>query len=227
VSKRAERQAATEAPASDAAAAFRDRIIGFERVKASDLKKNARNWRLHPESQRGALGAMLKKVGIVGAIVTRKLADGSLEILDGHLRQDIAGSEMVPVLITDLNDQEAAQVLATFDPIAGLAETDEKLLAELLKTVDLDDNAELRRLITDLTDQMADEEDRGDPEAKMEVPGMALEPHEHYDYLVVLASDSQSWNLICDKLGLKPMKRRGRMGTARACKAEDLIKVLK
>ena len=31
--------------------------------------------------------------------------------------------------------------------------------------------------------------------------------------LVVLATTTQEWNVLCDKLDLKPEQRRGRMGT--------------
>jgi hypothetical protein len=62
------------------------------------------------------------------------------------------------------------------------------------------------------------------PEAAREVEGMALEPHEHYDYLVVLATTTQEWNVLCERLGLEPEKRRhGRMGTCRAMRASKLL----
>jgi hypothetical protein len=56
---------------------------------------------------------------------------------------------------------------------------------------------------------------------------MALQPHEHYDYLVVLATTAQEWNVLCDRLGMVPDKRRGRMGTCRAIRAGKLIEALK
>jgi hypothetical protein len=55
---------------------------------------------------------------------------------------------------------------------------------------------------------------------------MALQPHEHYDFLVVLCTTAQEWNVLCDKLKLKPQARRGRMGTARAIRASALLKLL-
>jgi hypothetical protein len=106
------------------AIAFRDRIVEFRRVKASELLANPKNWRLHPQSQRGALSGLLKDIGFVGAILARQVNDG-LEILDGHLRQEEAGDADVPVLITDLNDEEAAKLLATYDPLSSMEKAGE------------------------------------------------------------------------------------------------------
>jgi len=207
------------------AIAFRDRVVDFKRVKASELRANMKNWRIHPESQKGALGGVLKEIGFVGALVARIVPDG-LELLDGHLRQDLAGDAEVPVLITDLNDAEAAKVLATYDPLTSMALHDDDMLRSLLGEISLDDNAELRRLMADLQDKLVDEETAGELD-DFEVPGMALQPHEHYDYLVVLATTSQEWNMICEKLKLVPEIRRGRMGTCRAIRADRLLEALK
>jgi hypothetical protein len=65
------------------------------------------------------------------------------------------------------------------------------------------------------------------PETLREVEGMALQPHEHYDYLVVLATTTQEWNVLCERLGLEPQARRhGRMGTCRAIRASKLLEVV-
>jgi len=64
-------------------------------------------------------------------VIARQTADG-LELVDGHLRTDLAGDEVVPVLVVDLDDEEAATVLATLDPIAAMADADHAALSELL-----------------------------------------------------------------------------------------------
>lgn len=210
-------------------ARIRDRIVELRRVKASELSANPRNWRLHPDDQKGALAAMLEDVGFVGTLIARQLKDGSLELLDGHLRADVAGDEEVPVVIVDLNDQEAARVLATYDPLSDMAETDSDILAELLEDAEFgDDNAYMRKLLTDLHNQLEKEEKAGDlASADREIPEMGLRPHEHYDYLVVLATTTHDWNVLCDKLKLVPEKRRKRMGTCRAIHASRLLQMLK
>ena len=56
---------------------------------------------------------------------------------------------MVPVLVVDLNDAEAEKVLATFDPLAAMAEPDEAQLVALLKGIETDSDA-LEELLDDL-----------------------------------------------------------------------------
>jgi hypothetical protein len=201
---------------------LRDRIVELRRVKAADLRTNPKNWRLHPEGQRSAVGEMLASIGFVGALAAREV-NGGLELLDGHLRKDLAAESKVPVLILDLNDEEADKMLATFDPLSGLALVDGEKLDDLLRGVSLDENAEIRRMLADMHVELVDEM-KDKPEAAREVEGMALEPHEHYDYLVVLATTTQEWNVLCERLGLEPEKRRhGRMGTCRAMRASKLL----
>jgi hypothetical protein len=167
---------------------------------------------------------MLEDVGFVGALVARQKGK-SLELLDGHLRADIADDSKVPVVVVDLTDDEADKILATYDPLAGLALTDTGKLDDLLKGITFEENAELRRMLTDLMVKLEKEETESG-EDEREVVGMALQPHEHYDFLVVLCTTAQEWNVLCDKLKLKPQARRGRMGTARAIRASALLKLL-
>ena len=206
-------------------AEFRNRIVELRRVKASDLRRNPKNWRQHPEGQRSALLEMLGTVGFVGAAIGRDTPDG-VELIDGHLRADIAEDSSIPVLIVDLNDEEAAKVLATFDPLSALAIPDIDAFKGLLVGIDLDEHAELRRMVTDLISRNAAKEGTAEDD-RVEVPGMALQPHEHYDYLVVLASTTHEWNVLCDQLGMEQVKRRGRMGTAHAIRADKLLELLK
>jgi hypothetical protein len=148
--------------------------------------------------------------------------DDHYEILDGHMRSDEVGDAEVPVLLTDLNDEEAAKILATYDPLSAMALQDDGQLEKLLGQINSDDNAELRRMLADLHDKLATEVEKSGDD-KREVRGMALQPHEHYDYLVVLASTTQEWNVLCGRLGLEPAIRRGGIGTARAIRASQLL----
>jgi hypothetical protein len=203
--------------------ALRDRIRELRRVPAGSLRANPKNWRLHPEGQRSAMGQMLSDVGFVGALVAREVDGGELELLDGHLRADIASNDEVPVVIVDLTDEEADKVLATYDPLAGLALVDSDKLGGLLSGITFDENAELRRMVTDLLDRLEREQPE---EERHEVPGMGLLPHEHYDYLVVLATSTHEWNVLCDRLDLPVVERRGRMGLAHAVRGDRLIELL-
>ncbi len=120
---------------------YRDRIRELRRVPAHTLRANPKNWRLHPPQQQQALQAILQEVGFADALLVRELSDGCLEIIDGHLRAEIMPEAMVPVLVLDLNDAEAAKVLATHDAITGLAETDLAQLNRLLEECDFSNPA--------------------------------------------------------------------------------------
>jgi len=114
---------------------IRDRIKELRRVAAGELKPNPRNWRAHPESQRDALRGVLAEIGYADALLARELADGSLELIDGHLRAETTPDVEVPVLVLDLNDEEAAKLLALHDPLAEMAQADDALLAELVGSI--------------------------------------------------------------------------------------------
>jgi hypothetical protein len=203
---------------------FRNRIVELRRVRASELRRNPRNWRQHPEGQRSALSELLGTVGFVGAGIGRDTADG-IELIDGHLRADLADDSEMPVLIVDLNEDEAAKVLATYDPLSALAIPDVDAFKLLLTGIELDEHAELRKVVTDITRKYGEKEGTKEDE-RLDVPGMALQPHEHYDYLVVLASTTHEWNVLCDRLALPTIKRRGRMGLAHAIRADRLVEML-
>lgn len=111
---------------------YRNRNLGVRRVRVCDLKIHPKNWRLHPEYQRSSLVSLLSLVGFVGTLLARELPDGSLELIDGHLRQDVLGDQEVEVTVTDLTDEEADIVLSTHDQITSLAGVDHKKLGDLL-----------------------------------------------------------------------------------------------
>lgn len=206
---------------------FRDRIRELRRVPASTLRENEMNWRRHPDEQRGAITSMLERIGIVGALVARE-KDGTLELLDGHLRRDIAGNDDVPVLIVDLNDEEAALMLASFDPLGELAIMDADALRKLLEQApeEVDDNAFFRALLADVDNEIGKGTARSKEVTEHVVEGMELSPHEHYDFLVVCAQTTHEWNVLIDKLGLTPVKRRAKMGIGRAIRATRLLEKL-
>jgi hypothetical protein len=128
---------------------IRDRIKEFRRVKASQLRPHPKNWRTHPAAQQDALRGVLAEIGYAGALLARELPDGSLELIDGHLRAETTPEMDVPVLVLDLDEQEAAKLLALHDPLAGMAEANDDVLAELLAQVETENDA-----VQALLDQM-------------------------------------------------------------------------
>lgn len=105
---------------------IRDRIKELRRVPGSQLKANPKNWRLHSEAQKQAAAAVLGEIGFAGAALARETEQGELLLIDGHMRSDLAGDELVPVLVLDVTAAEADKLLATLDPLQAMAETDAK-----------------------------------------------------------------------------------------------------
>lgn len=128
---------------------IRDRIKEFRRVAASQLKPNPKNWRSHPKQQQDALRGVLAEVGMADAVLAREMPDGSLMLIDGHMRTETVGDAQIPVLVLDVNEEEADKLLATVDPIAAMADANSEALHGLLGGVSSDSEA-LTSLFEDL-----------------------------------------------------------------------------
>lgn len=171
---------------------IRDRIKELRRVKAGQLRPHPKNWRTHPDAQRDALRGVLAEIGYADALLVRELPDGSLQLIDGHLRAETTPDVEVPVLVLDLDDRETAKLLALLDPLAGMADKDRDALADLLAEVETDNGA-----VQALLEQMlaapdaslanaspADDEHRAAGGAEVDVP-------ELFQVVVECADESQ------------------------------------
>lgn len=147
---------------------IRDRVKELRRVPAGELRPNPKNWRTHPPAQQDALKGILAEVGFADALLAREMPDGSLQLLDGHLRAETTPDLSVPVLILDLNDEEADKLLATLDPLAGLAGVDPEKLTGLLSEIRTD-SAGLRELFDGIRPPVV-KEGLTDPDAIPEPP---------------------------------------------------------
>ncbi len=92
--------------------------------------------------------AALGEIGFADALLVRE-EDGQIQIIDGHLRAGIALDQEVPVLVLDVTAEEADKLLATFDPITGLAEADVSALRELADSIDFDSKG-LRAMVDEM-----------------------------------------------------------------------------
>lgn len=115
---------------------LRDRIKELRRVPASALLPNPRNWRDHNDHQRHALRALLGEIGVVAACLARELPDGSLMLIDGHMRKEEVADGVLPVLVLDVTEAEADKIMATLDPLAAMAESNAAQLDLLLRNVE-------------------------------------------------------------------------------------------
>jgi hypothetical protein len=128
---------------------IRDRIKELRRIRAAELRPNPRNWRSHPPKQQDALRAVLAEVGYADALLARELPDGTLMLVDGHLRAETTPEAVVPVLVLDVDEAEADKILLTHDPLASMATVSHEHLNELLDEVRTE-SAALRGLFENL-----------------------------------------------------------------------------
>lgn len=128
--------------------AWRSRIVGTGEEAPERLLPNPANWRLHPALQQRAMGAVLDEVGWVGQVIVNRTTG---HLVDGHLRVSLALSRheaAVPVVYVELNPQEEALVLASFDPISEMAIPDQEKIHALLSGLAVSDDALLAMLQT-------------------------------------------------------------------------------
>ena len=119
---------------------MKDRVKELRRVPASELRANPKNWRRHPPSQEAALRGVLEDIGFADAVIARETPDG-LELIDGHLRQEVMGDQVIPVLIVDVTEEEADKMLLTYDPLAMMAHADQDQLLHLLRDTQFESKA--------------------------------------------------------------------------------------
>jgi DNA modification methylase len=150
-------------------AAVRNRIKELRYVRGRDLVPHRNNYRTHPASQIHALRAILNDVGIAAALVGRELPGGKVQIIDGHARAGVLPDEKLPVLILDVDEQEAAKLLATLDPLSAMAGIDGDALRKVLEAAQLEDEA-LLRMVDGLLPKVDPKEGLTDPDAVPEPP---------------------------------------------------------
>lgn len=176
---------------------IRDRVKELRRVRAEDLRQHPLNWRTHSRHQQSVLRGLLAEVGMAGALLARELPDGSLQLVDGHLRAETARSAMVPVLVLDLSDEEAEKVLLTHDPLAALAGTDTGKLNELLQRVESESQA-----VGELLGKLAREVAVGD--RLPELPDLQITP----SYQVVEVDGESQQHAVYERMKSEGFKCR-------------------
>lgn len=208
----------------------KDRVKEFRRVKASELRPHPSNWRTHPSEQRNVLRGVLDEVGIAGALIAYEGKDG-LVLIDGHLRKDAEPEAEWPVLVLDVDEEEARKLLVTTDPIAAMAETDQAKLNDLIAELD-SDSAEIRRMFDEMSFESVGElRDSSSviPPGAIHDTDMELKPEEHYDYVVVCADNVNDWNRLVRILDLPDVhsaRHHRRVGLGRAVSARKVLELI-
>jgi len=129
--------------ATPAALEVQSRIVGMIDVVSSEVYDHPHQWRHHPKSQIKALRQALEHVGQANVIIVYKCVNdlvdakgqaipaGSLVAIDGHNRKNASGVATWKAILLDVNDEEAAFLLATLDPISAMAVTEKDKYAAL------------------------------------------------------------------------------------------------
>ena len=134
---------------------WKNRIVETADMAVKDLKANPKNWRKHPQAQQNALSGVLDAVGWVAPVIFNRQSG---HLIDGHLRLELAvkrKEKTIPVNVVDLSPDEEAMILATFDPIAAMAEADKVMMADLLKSIETENEA-VAELVRSLADEVPD-----------------------------------------------------------------------
>ena len=134
--------------------------------------------------------------------MARELPDGALELIDGHLRAETTPDQIVPVLVLDVTEEEADQLLATLDPLAGMAGQDKRALAELLGGVEFRNDA-VTKMLKQLSKEIEASARQQRKAAELEISPELFERH---DYLVVVFEDEMDWQVACERLGVQTVQ---------------------
>jgi hypothetical protein len=135
---------------------YQIRIRGLAMLPGSRIRPAPKNFRLHPAKQRAAMRGLLAEIGVAGAVLVwvpdvaararlRALEPGDavafaawllayagdFVLYDGHLRAEEVRDQPLPALVTDLDEKEAAEALATYDAVSDLAEFDRTKFVDL------------------------------------------------------------------------------------------------
>jgi DNA modification methylase len=146
---------------------WRNRIIGHAVEAPDQLLANPMNWRIHPKAQQEALTQVLDRVGWVQDVIVNQRTG---HVVDGHLRVSVAISRNepgVPVVYVELDEEEERLILASLDPLASMAVTDEEMLAQLVAGIETE--GELAALL-ERTSGGGPKEGLTDPDAVPEPP---------------------------------------------------------
>lgn len=121
--------------ASPPESVYRSRIVGLADVPPLDILANPLNWRVHPDSQKAAMEALLRSKGWSGVVIVNQTTG---RILDGHMRAEIAitnAQPTIPVVYIEAEAAEEPELIAAFHAIGDQAGSDRNKLLEVLSLV--------------------------------------------------------------------------------------------
>lgn len=129
----------------------RNRIIDHIQLKPNEIRDHPGQAWDHPDLQARAIHGSLQEVGVVAPLMVYRSprANNAWVSIDGHLRKSLDPDYPWPCDVLDVTDEEADYIMATFDPIGMLKQTNAAALDALLNTVSSGDEA-IQQMLTDL-----------------------------------------------------------------------------
>ena len=144
---------------------YRNLIVGQGDEPVDSILFNQNNWRVHPFEQQEALEGIFEDVGVVQRIIINLrtspewgASQNVKTLVDGHARVKIFAQHeepTIPALYIDANPREEALILASLDPIGGMAVTDREKLSSLLTSLQTE-NENLNEMFTKMSGQYED-----------------------------------------------------------------------
>lgn len=139
---------------------MRSRNQGIRRVRVADIADNPLNFRTHGELQREAFAGTVDAIGWYGYPDVFVDGDGVVRLIDGHLRRqhllDRYGPDAtIEVNVTDFDDAEARLALASRDPLAAMAGTDDGQLLAMVESLAVPNDG-VAKLVEELRSQAED-----------------------------------------------------------------------
>lgn len=170
--------------------------LRLEYRTASELTANPQNHRKHTRLQTESLAQLIDEVGWAGALLYNERTG---RLIDGHLRQEVAGDTLVPVLIGDWDEPEEQKILLYLDKIGSLAYSDRAKLSQLVSDITATEQSALDTLLQQIKDEVGQDIDY-DPELLLRdaLPEIKQEKLDR-DYWVLtirLASESDHQRLV-------------------------------
>lgn len=192
---------------------IRNRIVEHRQIRACDLQAHPMNPRTHNDTQRQALRGLLTEIGLarsVLAYVAEKdrppVGDGRLTLIDGHLRHEELGKEVIEVEVLDVSDSEARALLLSMDPLAALAGFDGEVLHELREITEKDSKA-----VRDLWAAITEADERAKSEALKGSRSKKDEKEVEEKFLIIVECNDEREQV---KL-LREMKKNGLRASAK------------
>lgn len=112
---------------------FKDRIIGFTRLKPEQISPHPLNWKEHSQEQRDRFRSILDEVGFAGAILVRK-HKGKYQLIAGHMRHEEM-KQPIPAIILNVTEKEGTEILSMLDAIADMADSDDEAMKLLTQSI--------------------------------------------------------------------------------------------